>query len=140
MKVPPKNSAVLSIFCFVVFRPLVAILHDCLSTRKNSQESLRVIVRKTKVEFSASLSSFTSAVQRASSGQSVKDFSDNFSCDLLSCSVAGNGRRLGVQAGEHKTFKFPQNFLRAYTSHDAKPLVIGWRFFYVVTYQTIHKI
>ena len=33
---------------FVVSRPLVAILHDCLSTRKNSQESLRVIVRQYK--------------------------------------------------------------------------------------------
>ena len=40
-----------------------------------------------------------------------------------------NGWRLGVRAGERKsldgrqTFKFPQNFPRAYTPHDAKPLV-----------------
>ena len=43
--------------------------------------------------------------------------------------MAPNGWRLGVWAGEHKnsdgheTFKFPQNFLRAYTPHDAKPFV-----------------
>ena len=44
-----------------------------------------------------------------------------------------NGWRLGVRAGEHKssdgrqTCKFPQNFPRADTPHDAKPFVGGWR-------------
>ena len=32
-----------------------------------------------------------------------------------------------VRTGD-KTFKFPQNFPRAYTPHDAKPFVSGWRF------------
>jgi len=43
--------------------------------------------------------------------------------------LAANGRRLGVRAVERKSanrrerLKVRQNFLRAYTPHDAKPLV-----------------
>ena len=49
--------------------------------------------------------------------------------------LAANGWRLGVRAGECKssdgrqTFKFPQNFPRADTPHDAKPFVRCWRLF-----------
>jgi len=52
--------------------------------------------------------------------------------------LAPNGWRLGVRAGEgessdgRQTFKFPQNFLRAYTPHDAKPFVGGWCFTYLL--------
>ena len=52
-----------------------------------------------------------------------------FQVALSSAKVAPNGWRLGVRAGERKssdgrqTFKFPQNFLRAYTPPDAKPFV-----------------
>jgi len=48
---------------------------------------------------------------------------------LWGTKMAANGWRLGVRAGERKssdgrqTFKFPLNFPRAYTPHDAKPFV-----------------
>ena len=47
----------------------------------------------------------------------------------MSRELAANGWRLGVRAGERKsshgrqTLKLPQNFPRAYTPTDAKPLV-----------------
>ena len=50
-------------------------------------------------------------------------------CFRFPLTMTANGWRLGVRAGERKssdgrqTFKFPQNFPRAYTPHDAKPLV-----------------
>jgi hypothetical protein len=49
--------------------------------------------------------------------------------------MTANGWRLGVRVGEHKssdgrqTFKFPQNFLRAYTPTDAKLLAAVRDFF-----------
>jgi hypothetical protein len=55
---------------------LLSVRTTCLSVQKFFSESLRMIVRKTKVEIFTNLQVFTSAVQRASSGQSVKDFSN----------------------------------------------------------------
>ena len=100
-------------------------------------ESLRVIVRKTKVEISTNFQVFTSAVQRASSGQSVKDFSNTvFARTSRGWRITVGGLAFGrgnAKASDgRQTFKFPQNFLRADTPTDAKPFVSGWRFLPVI--------
>ena len=105
----------------------------------NSRKILLYSKVRENITFSASLSTdilFVSSYLSLCNTLSERDklsgcttFSERNTFSTTLSILTHNGRRLGVRAGEHKssngrqTFKFPQNFPRAYTPTDAKPLV-----------------